>query len=234
MAAPQVTPITETRHAWGFMVWEPEDGMVTRQQITLLTGNGVQTAGLVLGKVAVGAAAFAALGTNTGNPTCGAITVAAPAVAGEYDVIMEDATHFIVLQTPAGGGGAGEEIGHGVFGAAFNAGGLGFTITAGGTPCIDTDSFKITVAAGSGKYVPFDPTGNDGREVVAGILGSYRKDTTSADQQAGALVRGPARLNASELLWSAGVTTHPQVVAALAALSALGIQSSLGTVALSP
>lgn len=225
MGNPTVTPITERRHAGGFLIWDPSDGVVTRDQIVLLTGNGVETAGLVLGKVTKGTAAFAALGTNTGNPTCGAITVGAGAVHGEYDVVMDDATHFHVLAPPGGEPGApGEEVGHGVFGGAFNAGGLGFTITAGGTACVPGDSFKITVADGSEKYVPFDPTAGDGREVAAGILWSEYRDTTSADQGAVALVRGPARVNSNELVWGANVTTTNQKTAALATLAALGIQ----------
>jgi hypothetical protein len=227
MANPTVTPITELRHSAGFLVGEVNDGMFSREQITLLTGNGVQTAGLVLGKVSVGAAAFAALGTNTGNPTCGAITVVQPAIAGEYDVVMEDATHFIVL-APAvsvGGASAGDEVGHGVLGTAFAAGGIGFTLTAGGTPCVAGDSFKVTVAAGSGKYKPFDPTANDGSEVASAILLSGYKDTTSADQRAAALTGGPCKVNAAELLWGANVTTTPQQTAALAQLKLLGIKS---------
>jgi hypothetical protein len=220
MGNPLVTPISEQWHAWGFLVWDADDGMVSRDTITLLTGSGIVTAGTVLGQVSVGAAAAAALGTNTGNGTFGAITVAAPAVAGIYAVEFDDATHFVVSSPN------GQEIGHGTTGAAFAAGGIGFTITAGGTPFAPGDSFKVTVAAGSGKWVPFDPTGNDGREVAGGILGSGYKDTTSADQVAAALVRGPARVNSNELVWGANVTTTPQKTAALAALKLLGIQAT--------
>jgi hypothetical protein len=85
----------------------------------------------VLGKVGhalTGTAA--AIGTNVGNGTFGAITVGDPAVAGVYTVRMQDATHYVV-EDPAG-----VEIGHGVTAVAFAAGGLGFTWTAGGTPMV--------------------------------------------------------------------------------------------------
>ena len=226
MANPQVTPISENWHEGGYVVWEPSNGIVTRDTITILAGSGIVNAGLVLGAITVGAAAFAALGTNTGNPTCGAITVAAPAVQGEYDLVMVDATHFVLLAPDVNNPGQGAEIGHGVFGAAFAGGGLGFTITAGGAACIAGDSFKITVAAGSGKYVPFDPTGNDGREVAAAILWSGFRDATSIDKKAVANVRGPMRVNSTELLWGPNVTTTPQKTAALATLKALGIQAT--------
>jgi hypothetical protein len=225
MGNPTVTPITERRHALGFLVGDVYDGMFSREQAYLAQGYGVLTAGLVLGRISVGAAAFAALGTNTGNPTCSAITVAQPAVAGEYDIQMDDATHFTVFQPIAGGDGPGDELGHGVLGAAVALGGLGFTLTAGGTPCAAGDAFKITVAAGSGQLKPFDPTANDGSEVAAAILCSEYKDTTNAAQRCAVVDGGPCKVNISELLWGANVTTTPQQTAALAQLKLLGIKS---------
>lgn len=223
MGNPTVTPIQEALHAGGYVIWEPENGMVCRDSITLLTGNGVQTAGLVLGKLDSGfGGVAAALGTNTGNGTFGAITVGTAAQAGAYAVEFDDATHYVVTDPK------GAEIGHGTTGAAFSAGGLGFTITAGGTAFVAGDSFTVTVSIGAGavKYVPYDPTASDGRQTAAGVLFSGRKDTTSADQKAVAHVRGPCRLNIGELIWSANVTTAAQKAAAYTALQALGIQVS--------
>lgn len=223
MGAPQVTPITERRHSGGYIIFEAGDGQLTRENITLLTGFGIVEAGTVLGKVGhalTGTAA--ALGTNVGNGTFGAITVGDPAVAGVYILRMEDPTHYVV-EDPTG-----VEIGHGVTAVAFAAGGLGFTWTAGGTAMVAGDSYTITVAAGSGKYVPYDPTGADGREFAAAILFGGR-DTTSADRKAVANTRGPMRVNASELVWGANVTTTLQKTTALAALLALpggGIQAT--------
>lgn len=220
MGVPQVTPFTERRHDGGYVVWEPSDGIVTRDPITVLSGAGFVEAGTVLGKVGhalTGTAA--ALGTNVGNGTFGAIAVGDPAVAGVYTVEMDDATHYVVSSP------GGQEIGHGVTAVAFAAGGLGFTWTAGGTPMAAGDSYTITVAAGSGKYVPFDPTGVDGREFASAILFGGR-DATSADKKAVAHVRGPMRVNSSELVWGANVTTTPQKTAALASLQALGIQAT--------
>jgi hypothetical protein len=166
-----------------------------------------------------GAAVATALGTNTGNGTVGAITVGGAASIGIYTVEFDDATHFIVSNP------AGIEIGHGTTGVAFSAGGMGFTITAGGTAFVPTDSFQIAVT-GTRAYAPFDPTATNGLQVPAAILGSGRSDTTSAAQKAVALVRGPCRVNAGELLWGTNVTTTQQQTAALATLSALGIQAA--------
>ena len=217
MGLPTVTPITEHRHAWGYLVGDPFDGMYSRADAILAAGSGVCTAGLVCGAIAhTLVATAAALGANTGAPTFSAIAVGDPAIVGAYSMVMADATHFVV-EDPTGA-----EVGHGVLGAAFNAGGLSFTATAG-SACAPGDSFRIAVAAGSLKYVPYDPTGQDGREFACAILGSEYRDATSADKRAGFTVRGPVKVNASELIWGANVTTPQQQAAALAQLQALGI-----------
>lgn len=223
MGNPTVTPFTERRHDGGYIVWEPSNGIVNREAILLLSGAGICEAGLVLGKVGhalTGTAA--ALGTNTGNGTFSAIAIGDPGVAGKYVLQMVDATHYVV-EDPAG-----VEIGHGVAGAAFAAGGLGFTFTAGGTPHVAGDSFIITVAPGSNKYIAYDPTAVNGAEFAAAILFGTR-DATSADKKAVANTRGPMRVNASELVWGANVTTSQHKIDALAALNALpggGIQAT--------
>jgi hypothetical protein len=214
MGNPQVTPINEVFHDGGFIVSESPQPSRSRDQITLLAGA-VYLAGLVLGMSSVGAATAAALGTNTGNGTFSAITVGAPATPGVYTVEFDDATHYVVSNS------SGQEVGHGTTGAPFAAGGLGFTITAGGTAFVPADSFTITVAAGTGKYVAFDPTGTDGREVAAGILFG-KIDATNGDRQGVAIVRD-AQVNAAELVWGANVTTTPQKTAALATLKTMGI-----------
>jgi hypothetical protein len=223
MGTPQVTPLVERRHAGGYIIFDLEDGMTTRDAIVLLTGFGLVEAGTVLGQVGHALtgtiAAEAGSANSAGNATWSAFTVGDPAVAGAYTLMFLDATHFRV-EDPAG-----HEIGHGVLGAAFAAGGLSFTGTAGGTAQAAADSFTITVAAGSGKFVPFDPTGADGREFASAILFAG-KDTTNADQKAVAHRRGPVRVNANELVWGVNVSTTQQKTAALAALAALGIQAT--------
>jgi hypothetical protein len=95
--------------------------------------------GVVAGGATAGTAVATAKGTNTGNGTFGAITVAAPAQAGAYVVSFDAATTFTVSDPE------GVEIGHGSTGTAFSAGGLGFTITAGGTAFAAGDAFDVTV-----------------------------------------------------------------------------------------
>jgi hypothetical protein len=328
MGTPKVTPITEIRHAWGFLVWDPEDGITTRAQIILAQGYGAneapyssddfETAGLVLGQFAEGAISEAA-GSNTGNGVFTGLQSLAGAPVGAYAMACTQATAgagAATVQAHEGNVGTGavgavtvgaaaqvgayrleltatgataafdvfnpenELVGQGHVATLFNAGGLSFTLANAGTmtagdsydiivsdngvalfsltdpngkalPTVTVgtayanevgftlgqgsakfivgDSFTITIAAGSGLYAPFDPTALNGLQNAVAILGSYRKDTTSAQQQAGALVRGPARVNASELIWGANVTTNAQQNAALAQLAALGILSTPST-----
>lgn len=162
--------------------------------------------------------ASAANAGNTGNGTIGSTSVAGYAAKpGVYSVEFDDATHFIVSDP------TGQEVGHGTTGVAYKSGGLGFTITAGGTAFVPADSFAITVAAGSNKYKPWDPANVDGSGVVAGVL-VYAKDATSADKSATAL-RRLATVNPSELIWPTG-SNAATIASGLAGLLALGILSA--------
>lgn len=166
---------------------------------------------------APGAPSFtsAANAGNTGNGTMGSTSVAGYAAkVGVYAVEFDDATHFIVSDP------TGAEVGHGTTGVAFKAGGLGFTITAGGTAFVPGDSFAVTVAAGSGKFKPFDPANVDGSQVPAGIL-VFTKDVTSVDKQCTVLKR-LAEVNASELVWPTGMNAGA-IALATATLKSLGI-----------
>lgn len=209
------TAFTESFHAAGFLVSEAGDKTLSRDTVTLITGQNL-LAGTVLGQITTGTTAVAAaLGTNTGNGTFGAITVAAPALPGAYTVEFDAATLYVVSDPN------GREIGHGTTGVAFSAGGIGFTITAGGTAFVAGDSFTVTVAAGSLKWAAFDPTAANGTQNALAIL--YQDtDATSADTPATIIARS-AEINSSELVWGANVTTTPQKTAALAQLKALGM-----------
>ncbi|QDD65541.1 head decoration protein [Herbaspirillum seropedicae] len=199
MGNPTVTPLQEQWHDGGFIVSEA-NGHISRETVTL-TGGAKVLAGTVLGQQTTGnTAAAAALGANTGNGTFGAITVAAPAQAGDYVVQFADATHFVV-EDPQG-----IEVGHGTTGTAFNGGGLGFTITAGSTAFAAGDSFKVTVAAGSKKYAPLSLTAADGTGVPAAVLYGT-KDVTAVDKLALVMARH-AELNGSELIWPPGATAN--------------------------
>lgn len=155
---------------------------------------------------------------NTGNGTMGSTsTVGYAAKVGQYAVEFDSATTFVVNDP------AGQLVGHGATGSAFNSGGLAFTITAGGNAFAAGDAFIITVSAGSNKYSAWNPSATDGTQTVAGVL-IAAKDATSADKPAAALLR-LARVNASELVWPTGANAAT-IAAGLAGLKAIGILNS--------
>jgi hypothetical protein len=94
---PTVTPLVESRHDGGYIVWETERAD-HRDPIILLSGAGKVEAGTVLARIAHAlTGSIAALGVNSaGNATWSAITVADPAVDGAYTLMFIDATHFRV------------------------------------------------------------------------------------------------------------------------------------------
>jgi len=144
MGNPTYTPLVETLHNGGFIVSE-SNGHRSRDNGTLLAGAKV-LAGTLLGVVLAGTtASSAALGTNTGNGTFGAVTlVTVPAQVGTYSLAYTSATAFTVT-APNGQSATGTN------GVAFSALGLGFTMTTGATPMVAGDGFTITVTGAVGK-----------------------------------------------------------------------------------
>jgi hypothetical protein len=212
-----MTILNEDFHMGGFIVSEAEKTR-SRDTITIASGWNLK-AGTVLGKLlnSSSAPAYAAGGGNTGNFTCGTVTPAVGVAPGVYTGEFISATKFNVYAPN------GALIAEGATGTAFSAGGLGFTITAGGTAAVAGDNFTVTVAANAnaGKYAPFDPTANDGTETAVSILyGAV--DATSAAAAAVGISRD-AEVNSSELVWGANVTTLNQKNAAFASLAPQGV-----------
>jgi len=205
--------LTEGIHAAEFLVSEAP-GHRSREEITVLSGQDL-VAGQVLGKVTLGTGAFAAFGTNVGACTCGAITVGLGAKPGVYKIVMlaTSATGAFVVEDPDG-----QIVGHGNVGSAFSAGGLGFTISNGGTNTVG-DSYKITVAAGSGKFVKIDPEGTDGRNAACGILFDA-VDASDSDLPGVAFVRD---CEVNRDLLNFDDADAGEIATAIAELAALGI-----------
>lgn len=132
----------------------------------VITQTGVElVSGQLLAQSDTGTGTYAMVAGSTGNPTCGAITVSGPALPGVYRAIFESATKY-EIEAPNG-----VTLGVGTVGTVFNQGGLSFTIAAGGTAAVAGDSFTITVAAGTGKYVAYAANGTAGPAVA--ILYNY-------------------------------------------------------------
>lgn len=133
-----------------FLIGEADE-MHSRDNIVVAQSGTAVESGTVLTQIKTATTGtFAMKAGATGNPTSGTITVTpATAQAGVYYIRFRAATKFDV-EAPNG-----VQIGNGTVGTAFNKSGLAFTLTAGGTAAVDGDEATITVAAGSGKYVPY-------------------------------------------------------------------------------
>lgn len=137
-------PLIETWHPGGFLVSQPRGHRHIDRG--LISGGVKVLPGTILGQQTTAATAVAAaLGTNTGNGTFGAITpVTVPTQIGVYSVAFTSPTAFTVT-APSGA------TANGTAAVAFSALGIGFTITAGGTAFVAGDSFAITTPAAVGK-----------------------------------------------------------------------------------
>jgi hypothetical protein len=155
------TPLYNSPQIVDFVISEGDDFLSRDNAVVTQTGTAIKS-GTILTQVDTGTGAFAMDAGATGNPTSGAITVGAAAIPGAYVIEFTAATKFTV-EAPNG-----VTIGTGTLGAAFSAGGLGFTLTAGGTAAVAGDTAKITVAAGTGKYIPYTAGGAAG--VASAIL----------------------------------------------------------------
>lgn len=150
------TILTSTPRLAEFVLTEAS-GQRSRENIVVTqTGTAIKSGTLLTQAGDAGAGAFAMDAGATGNPTSGAIVIGAAAVPGVYGIQFTAATKFDV-EDPNG-----VKIGNGTLGTAFNKAGVGFTLTAGATPAVAGDTAKITVAEGTGKYVPYTAAGAAG------------------------------------------------------------------------
>jgi len=216
-----MTVLTEGRHPGEFIMTEA-NGMRSRDKITIKSGAGVVLPGTVLGKVAVaGATSAAKAGGNTGNGTL-TLDVTTPVLAGAKAGIYTvrciaadtDAATFLVEDPD------GNAIGQVELGATFSDD-IKFVVADGGTDFVVGDGFDITIAAGSGKYVPCPNTAVDGSQVAVAI-NIYEVDATSADVDVAAITRD-AEVNGNELEYASSVDSDPKKLAKQVQLSAVGI-----------
>lgn len=210
---------TEGPRDLGFILSELP-GTLSRDVVTILSGSGKLDAGTVLGQIKAGAATAAAkAGGNTGNGTISAVTLLAGAKVGVYKLRFTAATTWNLVDPD------GFEAGAGANGVA-NTNDLAFTTTAGGTPFVAGDGFDITVAAGSGKYVPSPEAltaGKAGAEIATAILG-YGVDATAADVEA-VVVGNDAEVKKPMLIYEASVDNDTKRNAKLTQLRSVNIKA---------
>lgn len=121
---------------------------VCRENVTVTMETGMDVGAVLRRSITSGTGTYTADASNTGNFTCGTVTITDPAQIGNYRIVFTAATAFN-LYAPNG-----TLITAGATGTAVNgeAGqGLSFTLTAGGTAAVAGDSATIAVA-GTTKY----------------------------------------------------------------------------------
>lgn len=194
-----------------------------REAGLIASGSGVCDTGLVMGKTWRGAVTAAAAEGNTGN---GVLTLDAttPALAG-----AAVGAYTVACVTAASNGGVfrvsapdGVLLGDVAVGATF-ANRIKFAIADGAVDFAVGDTFTITVAAGAGKFKPFDPSALDGSEIPHGFL-LFKADATAADAT-GVIITGFAWVKTGGLLWKTGVDAAEQA-AAIKALQAKHVRFS--------
>lgn len=193
-----MTILTSTTRIKAFVLSEGE-GTLSRENVTVTQSGTAILSGTVLGKITAGAIAVGAVvAAGTGNGTCTKATPAysAAAQAGSYVATCiektTDSGTFSVMRPD------GTLDGIATVGTAYT-GQVKFTIADGATDFSAGDTFTlpVTVAAGSGKYVPYADNAADGSQVAAGILYNHL-DAASGDIKAVAFVRS-CEVNGNEL-----------------------------------
>jgi hypothetical protein len=190
----------ETNHAAEHILSEVE-GMITRDEITVGGGAKLE-AGTVLSKLITATAVATPDGGNTGDGVMGAVTVGSDAKEDVYTLTIvdgdTDAGDFTVENSQ------GQLIGAGVVGAAFNKGGLSFTLADGATDFAVGDLFTIAVTATSEVYEQLDPAANDGSENAVAVLYS-RADAVGGNVTGVANIRDTV-FKKDVLIWPTGIT----------------------------
>lgn len=176
----------------------------------------------LLAKVAVVAAVAAVVTYGTGNTGNATIAMGNPAVTtkvkdGRYKGVAVDATH-VRWEDPDG-----KEIGVSTHGAAFQKGGVSFTITAGGAANVANDEFYIDIAADGEDFahVAYNPVGTDGSDVPV-AYSPYPVVTPAGKTGKTASLTRSSQLNGNCIAWPAGITAA-QKANAVQALEARGI-----------
>jgi len=200
------------------------DFELTRKEITIASGAGELLTGTVLGQITKGSASVQAKEGNTGDgtftldATTAVLTAARPGVYTLRCIAAASNGGTFRLEDPNGVVLGDFAIAAGSVTVAEHIKGV---IADGNSDFAVGDGWDITVAAGSGQWVKYNPTLTNGAGVAAGIL-LNRVDATSGAQKAVGIVRD-AVINPLALVWDASVDNQDKKNAGLADLAKLGI-----------
>lgn len=221
-----MTKFNEGRHPGEFLMMEA-NGFRSRGKATVKSGAGKFDPGTILGKITCGAATSAAKsGGNTGTGTLvldASTPILSGAIPGVYQVRFVTATVFNVI------GPDGKSIGSGAIGGSNGntmtfANVIKFALTQAATVFVIGDGFDITIAAGSGKYIPSPnalTAGAEGAEIACAVA-IYGGDATSADVDV-AIIERDAEINWSRVVFDSTVDSNPKKLVKKTQLAAAGI-----------
>lgn len=140
-----------------------EQGVLAANATEMLPGTAL---GRLLG--AANAPVVTAGAGNAGNGAFGAPVIAANTKPGVYRVTITaaaaNAGEFQVEDPD------GQIVGNGNVAAAFNKGGIQFTIADGAVDFAVNDYFTLNISYAGGQLTPYNPTGVDGSQNFAGYL----------------------------------------------------------------
>lgn len=174
-------PLTSNPRLAAFVLAEANGQRSRENVIVVQTGAEVLSGTVLAMSETIGStASFQLDAAAAGDPTIGAITVGSAATPGTYTGEFTSATAY-ELRDPSGA-----VVDDGATGVAFDAGGLGFTITAGSTAAEVGDLFTIVVTPAGAKYIPYTADSADGE--AAAVLYSHLPAATG-EVEAVAFVR---------------------------------------------
>jgi hypothetical protein len=183
---------------------------------TQTPSGGLLDIGVIVGRIAAGAATAVANAGNTGNGTVSAPSDLVGVQVGAYAVEFIAPAKFNVYDP------FGNLVGEGATGVAF-ANQIGFTITAGATAFAAGDGFTITVAvnANAGLIVPLNLAAIDGSQNPIGVILRQTVVPANANVPAVVVERFAVLLN-DGLIYPTGSSAAQQTVIR-AQLAALGL-----------
>jgi hypothetical protein len=152
--------------------------------------------GALLGRTATDGAVTAIAATgNTGNGTLSGLDIGGAAVTGDWTIVAQSATLWFVFNPE------GIFSGRATTGAAHNASGVHFTVTAGATAFAAGDSFVLRVSDVSYEYKLSTAAATDGSQLPDAILA---EDTDASSAAKPTMVYLVGQFNANAITFGAG------------------------------
>lgn len=189
------------------------DPSYNRETINVNTPQDL-AAGTVLGRIKSGVGAKV---SGTGDGTVGAVTLGPDAEVGIY--VLTGLTESANAGTFSVSSPSGAYLPPLTVAAAYVSTHINLTVADGANDWDIGDIIHVTVTGGD--YEALDPAATTGEQTAAAILfGAV--DASVADAAGVALVRGPATVKATELVWPEGISDANKAIA-LAKLAKAGI-----------